>query len=261
MKVVILAGGYGTRISEESHLRPKPMIEIGGMPILWHIMKLYAEYGYNDFIICAGYKQHIIKEYFSNYFLHKCDVTYDFTSGKKNMIIHDNLAEPWKVTVVDTGLDTMTGGRIKRIGKYLNNEPFMVTYGDGVSDVNIKELVEFHLQHGKMMTLTGVRPEGRFGIMDFSTNNAVSEFREKSIDDSGWINGGFLVCNPEVLDYIRDDSIMLEREPMYEIAHKGELMCFKHDGFWQCMDTLRDKEKLEQLWMTQKAPWKIWDIL
>lgn len=258
MKVVILAGGFGTRISEESHLKPKPMIEIGGMPIMWHIMKLYSYYGFHEFVICAGYKQYVIKEYFANYFLHKSDITYDFTTGKHDMIIHNNTAEPWKVTVVDTGLETMTGGRVKRVKKYLGNEPFMVTYGDGVSDVNIKKLVEFHQQHGKAMTLTGIRPEGRFGVIDFSEGNQVLAFREKSKEDSGWINGGFLVCNPQVLDYIADDTIMLEREPMEQLARENQLMCYKHDGFWQCMDTLRDKEKLEKLWTSGEAPWKVW---
>lgn len=258
MKVIILAGGYGTRISEESHLKPKPMIEIGGMPVLWHIMKLYSYYGFCEFIICAGYKQYVIKEYFSNYFLHKSDITYDFTTGKHDMIIHNNMAEPWKVTVVDTGLDTMTGGRVKRVKKYLNDEPFMVTYGDGVSDVNIRDLVSFHKAHGKTMTLTGVRPEGRFGIMDFKDDACVQAFREKSSEDSGWINGGFLVCNPDTLDYIANDEIMLEREPMENLAACGQLMCYKHYGFWQCMDTLRDKEKLEKLWNNGCAPWKVW---
>lgn len=258
MKVVILAGGFGTRISEESYLKPKPMIEVGGMPILWHIMKHYSQYGYNDFVICAGYKQYVIKEYFSNYFLHTSDITYDFTNGKHDLIVHDSFSEPWKVTVVDTGLNTMTGGRVKRVKKYLNDEPFMVTYGDGVSDVNVKELVEFHQQSGRLMTLTGVKPEGRFGIMDFNDQGYVQAFREKSKSDSGWINGGFLVCNPEVLDYIEDDTIMLEREPMEKLAGEGQLACYKHYGFWQCMDTMRDKEKLEKLWASGEAPWKSW---
>lgn len=258
MKVVILAGGFGTRISEESHLKPKPMIEVGGMPIMWHIMKLYSHYGYNDFIICAGYKQYVIKEYFSNYFLHKSDITYDFTTGKHDMIIHNNTAEPWRVTVVDTGLNTMTGGRVKRVKKYLENEPFMVTYGDGVSDVDIHALVSFHEAHRKLMTLTGVRPEGRFGVMDFEGENQIKAFREKSKEDSGWINGGFIVCQPEVLDYIAGDEVMLEREPMEQLAQLGELTCYKHQGFWQCMDTLRDKEKLEKMWTDNVAPWKVW---
>lgn len=258
MKVVILAGGFGTRISEESHLKPKPMIEVGGMPIMWHIMKLYSHYGYNDFVICAGYKQYVIKEYFSNYFLHKSDITYDFTTGKHDMIIHNNTAEPWRVTVVDTGLNTMTGGRVKRVKKYLGDEAFMVTYGDGVSNVDISALISFHMEHGKLMTLTGVRPEGRFGVMDFEGDNQIKAFREKSKEDSGWINGGFIVCQPEVLDYISGDEIMLEREPMEQLAQLGELACYKHQGFWQCMDTLRDKEKLEKMWADNTAPWKVW---
>lgn len=259
MKAVILAGGFGTRISEESHLKPKPMIEIGGMPIIWHIMKLYSHYGVNDFVICAGYKQYVIKEYFSNYFLHKSDITYDFITGRHDIIIHNNMAEPWKVTVVDTGLNTMTGGRVKRVKKYLNDEPFMITYGDGVSDVNIKELAEFHKSHGKLMTLTGVQPEGRFGVIDFNTKNGIGAFREKNKEDSGWINGGFMVCHPTVLDYIKDDTIMLEKEPMEQLAREGELMCYKHHGFWQCMDTLRDKEKLEKMWAKGEALWNVWE--
>jgi glucose-1-phosphate cytidylyltransferase len=259
MKVVILAGGFGTRISEESHLRPKPMVEIGGMPILWHIMKLYSHYGYNDFIICAGYKQYVIKEYFNNYFLHKSDITYSFKSDNHDVIIHNNNAEKWDVTVVDTGLETMTGGRIKRVKDYLENEPFLVTYGDGVSNVNIAELVKFHQKSGKLMTLTGVQPEGRFGVMDFGENDEVISFREKNKEDSSWINGGFLVCNPGVLDYIEDDTTMLEREPLEKLAKDGELMCYKHHGFWQCMDTMRDREQLEKLWAENAAPWKVWE--
>lgn len=259
MKVVILAGGLGTRISEESHLKPKPMIEIGGMPILWHIMKLYSYYGYNDFIICAGYKQYVIKEYFANYFLHKSDITFDFSSGDHEVIIHDNFTEPWKVTVVDTGMETMTGGRVKRVKKYLEDSPFMVTYGDGVANVEINKLLAFHKEHGKLMTLTGILPEGRFGVMDFDENSNVLAFREKSKTDTGWVNGGFLVCNPEVLDYIDGDDIMLEREPMERLVLEGELVCYKHNGFWQCMDTLRDKERLERLWNKNSAPWKVWE--
>lgn len=259
MKAIILAGGFGTRISEESHLKPKPMIEIGGMPIIWHIMKLYSYYGVNDFIICAGYKQYVIKEYFSDYFLHKSDITYDFTTGNRDITIHNNMAEPWKVTVVDTGLNTMTGGRMKRIKKYLDNDSFMITYGDGVSNVNINKLIEYHKSHGKLMTITGVQPEGRFGVIDFNENGGIQAFREKSKEDSGWINGGFMICSPIVLNYIKDDTVMLEREPMEQLALEGQLMCYKHHGFWQCMDTLRDKEKLEKLWSENKAPWKIWE--
>lgn len=258
MKVIILAGGLGTRISEESHLKPKPMIEIGGMPIMWHIMKLYSSYGFNDFVICAGYKQYVIKEYFNNYFLHKSDITYDFSKGHREITVCSNSVEPWKVTVVDTGLNTMTGGRIKRVKKYINNETFMVTYGDGVSNVNIGELLKFHEQHGKLMTLTGVQPEGRFGVMEFEDGSLVKEFREKRQEDSGWVNGGFLVCSPKVLDYIKDDNTMLEKEPMEQLAMERQLMCYKHHGFWQCMDTMRDKQKLETLWDNGNAPWKIW---
>lgn len=259
MKVVILAGGFGTRISEESDLKPKPMIEIGGMPILWHIMKIYSYYGFNEFIICAGYKQYVIKEYFSNYFLHKSNITYDFTTGHHDIIIHNNSLEPWKVTVIDTGLNTMTGGRIKRAKEYLDNEAFMVTYGDGVSNVNIKELKKFHEEHRGLMTLTGILPEGRFGTMSFEGEMQVSSFREKSRKDIGWINGGFFVCESEVLNYIEDDTTTFEREPMETLAKEGQLMCYKHKGFWQCMDTLRDKEKLEKLWESGMAPWKVWN--
>lgn len=253
MKVVILAGGYGTRISEESHLRPKPMIEIGGKPILWHIMKRYSLYGLNEFIICAGYKQDVIKEWFANYFIHSSDVTFDFTNGHE-MIVHTRHAEPWKVTVVDTGLNTMTGGRIKRVKDYIGEEPFCMTYGDGVSDVNIKALIAFHQAHKHVATLTGVQPEGRFGIMDLENSRIVS-FREKSKDDMGWINGGFMVLEPRVFDYIKGDDTTFEREPLELLAQEGELDCYRHNGFWQCMDTLRDKNKLEQLIADGNAPW------
>ncbi len=255
MKVVILAGGFGTRISEESHLRPKPMIEIGGMPILWHIMKWYSKFGINEFIICAGYKQDVIKEWFANYFIHTSDITFDFTNGR-DIIVHSQHAEPWKVTVVDTGLNTMTGGRVKRIQKYVGDEAFCLTYGDGVCDVDIKKLIAFHKAHGHIATLTGVQPEGRFGIMDLDGDSILS-FREKSKDDTGWINGGFMVFEPTVFDYIKDDTTILEREPLESIAAKGELDCYKHEGFWQCMDTLREKEKLEALWASGKAPWAV----
>ena len=258
MKVVILAGGYGTRISEESQFKPKPMIEIGSMPILWHIMKLYSSYGFNEFVICAGYKQHVIKEWFADYFLHTSDITFDFTQDDK-IIVHNKRAEKWKVTVVDTGLNTMTGGRLKRIKSFLGNEPFFMTYGDGVSDVNIKELLEFHKSHGKMATLTAVKPDSRFGVLDISEDNQINAFREKSQVDSGYINTGFMVLDPEVLDYIEDDTIMFEREPLEFLAKNENLMCYKHDGFWQCMDTLRDKQKLEKLWNDNKAPWKVWE--
>lgn len=258
MKVVILAGGYGTRISEESQFKPKPMIEIGSMPVLWHIMKLYSSYGFNEFVICAGYKQHVIKEWFADYFLHTSDITFDFTQDDK-IIIHNKRAEKWKVTVVDTGLDTMTGGRLKRIKNFIGDEPFFMTYGDGVSDVNIKDLLDFHKNHGKLATLTAVKPDSRFGVLDISENNQINAFREKSQVDSGYINAGFMVLDPEVLDYVEDDTIMFEREPLEALANENQLMCYKHDGFWQCMDTLRDKQRLEKLWADNNAPWKVWN--
>ena len=258
MKVVILAGGYGTRISEESQFKPKPMIEIGTMPVLWHIMKLYSSYGFNEFVICAGYKQHVIKEWFADYFLHTSDITFDFTQDDK-IIVHNKRAEKWKVTVVDTGLNTMTGGRLKRIKNFIGDEPFFMTYGDGVSDVNIKDLLDFHKNHGKLATLTAVKPDSRFGVLDISENNQINAFREKSQVDSGYINAGFMVLDPEVLDYVEDDTIMFEREPLEALANENQLMCYKHDGFWQCMDTLRDKQKLEKLWADNTAPWKVWN--
>lgn len=258
MKAVLLAGGFGTRISEESQFKPKPMIEIGGMPILWHIMKLYSHYGINEFIICAGYKQHVIKEWFADYFLHTSDVTFDFTQDDK-IIVHNKRAEQWKVTVVDTGLNTMTGGRLKRIREFIGNEPFFMTYGDGVSDVNIPKLLEFHKSHGKLATMSAVKPDSRFGVLDLSEDSTVNAFREKSDIDSGYINAGFMVLEPQVLDYVADDTIMFEREPMEQLAAEGQLMCYKHNGFWQCMDTLRDKEKLDNLWAENKSPWKVWN--
>lgn len=257
MKVVILAGGFGTRISEESHLKPKPMIEIGNKPILWHIMKLYSHYGFNDFIICAGYKQTVIKEWFANYYLHNSDITFDFSNGGK-MTVHNNIAEPWKVTIVDTGLETMTGGRVKRINDYLHDEPFFLTYGDGVANVDIQKLLDFHKSHGKLATMTAIKPDSRFGVMDIDSDNKILSFREKSQVDSGWINGGFMVFEPGVIEYIADDTIMLEREPLEKLAKEGQLMSYKHNGFWQCMDTLRDKERLDNLWQTGTADWKVW---
>lgn len=256
MKAVILAGGFGTRISEESHLKPKPMIEIGGKPILWHIMKWYSRFGINEFIICAGYKQDVIKEWFANYFIHTSDITFDFTNGNE-VIVHSQHAEPWKVTVVDTGLHTLTGGRIKRVKDYIGSEPFLMTYGDGVSDVDINALISFHRKGGRKATLTAVQPEGRFGIMDLD-GNRIQSFREKSKEDTGWINGGYMVLEPSVIDYIDGDDVMLEREPLEKLAADGELDCYKHDGFWQCMDTLRDKERLEKLIVEGKAPWIYW---
>lgn len=257
MKVVILAGGYGTRISEESHLKPKPMIEIGDKPILWHIMKNYSYYGYNDFIICAGYKQYVIKEYFNNYFLHNSDITFNMQENK--MIIHHQHAEPWKVTVVDTGLNTMTGGRIKRIKEYIGNEPFMVTYGDAVGDLNIKKLVNFHLNHGKIGTMSVYNFGQSKGVIDIDKNGLVKEFREKSDLDGALINIGFMVFNPEIFDLIPGDDSVFEQGPIKELAKMNELMCYTHKGFWQCMDTLREKQKLEELLIGRKAPWVIWE--
>jgi glucose-1-phosphate cytidylyltransferase len=257
MKVVILAGGLGTRISEESHLKPKPMIEIGDMPILWHIMKSYSHYGYNDFIICCGYKGFFIKQYFADYYLHRSDITFDFAKDNE-MIVHSNVAEPWRVTLVDTGLNTMTGGRVKKVSKYIGDETFMLTYGDGVSDVNINKLVEFHKEHGKIATLTAIQPGGRFGMLDINENCSIDSFKEKSIEDGGWVNGGFMVLEPEMLNYIDGDSTILERHPLESLASQGELKAFMHQGFWQCMDTLRDKNYLEELWQSGQAPWKVW---
>lgn len=258
MKVVILAGGYGTRISEESYLKPKPMIEIGDKPILWHIMKLYSWYGLDDFIICCGYKQHIIKEWFADYFLNNSDVTFDFTCQNK-ITIHKNMSESWKVTLVDTGLNTMTGGRIKRIKQYVGSEAFCMTYGDAVSDVNIGELVETHKMLGGIVTLTAVQPVGRFGMLDISKEMAVINFREKKRDDTGWINGGYMVCEPCIFDYIEGDATTFEREPLERLSKAGKLTAYKHRGFWQCMDTKREKDNLEERWRSGDAPWKVWD--
>lgn len=257
MKVVILAGGFGTRISEESHLIPKPMIEIGEKPILWHIMKYYSSFGYNDFIVCCGYKQYVIKEFFADYYLHMSDVTFDFASENK-MIVHSNNTEPWKVTLIDTGLNTMTGGRIRRVKDYIGNEPFMLTYGDGVSNVNINGLVEFHKSHGKIATITAIQPGSRFGMLDIDHEERINSFKEKSKEDGGWINGGFMILNPEIIDYIDGDEITFEKEPLETLAQEGQLKAFKHQGFWRCMDTLRDKLLLEKLWTSGQAPWKVW---
>lgn len=259
MKVVLLAGGYGTRISEESQWKPKPMIEIGGKPILWHIMKEYSYYGFNEFVICAGYKQHYIKEWFADYFLHQSDITFDFTNGKNDMIIHDQRCEPWKVTVVDTGLDTMTGGRIKRIQKYVGDNPFMMTYGDGVCDVDIQKLLEFHKSHGKIATLTAVMQEQQKGVLNIGGDNAVRAFREKNITDRTPINAGYMVLQPEIFDYIEDDQTIFEREPLEQLAKEGELMSYIHKGFWQCMDTKREMDMLEKLLAANEAPWKKWE--
>jgi len=255
MKVVILAGGFGTRISEESQLRPKPMVEIGGRPILWHIMKEYSHYGCHDFIICAGYKQQVIKEYFANYALHNSDITFDF-QGQEPMHVHANASEPWRVTVVDTGYSTLTGARIKRIQPYVGDETFMITYGDGVSDVDIGALVAFHRQHGHICTITATKPESRFGYLDMD-GDVVRAFREKSQEDVGFINSGYMVMEPALFDYIHGD-VMLEQEPMRALTLAGEVCAYRHMGFWQCMDTLRDKNRLEDLWSSGQAPWKVW---
>lgn len=258
MKVVILAGGLGTRISEESQYKPKPMLEIDGMPILWHIMKLYSYYGFNEFVICAGYKQHLIKEWFADYFLHTSDITFDFKNGNK-IIVHNQRSEPWKVTVVDTGLNTMTGGRIKRIQPFVENETFMMTYGDGVCDVNISKLVEFHKSHGKIATLTAVMLEQQKGVLDIGGDNAVRAFREKSVYDRAPINAGYMVLNPEIFDYIDGDATVFEKKPLESVAAQRELMSYIHTGFWQCMDTKREKDMLEKMLLTGQAPWKKWD--
>ena len=256
MKVVILAGGLGTRISEESHLKPKPMIEIGGRPILWHIMKYYSEFGFHDFVICLGYKQYVVKEFFADYFLHTSDVTFDLANNR--MEVHNNYAEPWKVTLVDTGLNTMTGGRVKRIQPYIGNEPFMLTYGDGVCNVDLKGLVEFHKSHGKTATITTVSIDQQKGVLDIGPDNTIRSFREKAASDGAIINGGFMVLNPEVFSYLKDDTTVFEQEPMTRLAAEGQLMSFYHYGFWQCMDRLREMQLLETLWQSGNAPWKIW---
>lgn len=259
MKAVILAGGLGTRISEESHLKPKPMIEIGEKPILWHIMKGYSVYGVNEFIICAGYKQNVIKEWFANYFLYNSDITFDFTEKKEAIIVHRQSYEPWKVSIIDTGLNTMTGGRIKRIQKYIGDNPFMLTYGDGVSNINIKELYKFHRHHGKLITMTAYNVDQRFGVLDISENGQIKELREKAKGDKNQINIGYMICQPEIFDYIEGDNSILEKETMPALAKLGQVMAYKHEGFWKCMDTLREKQQLEQMWASGNAPWKIWE--
>ena len=256
MKVVILAGGLGTRLSEETSVRPKPMVEIGGMPILWHIMKIYSAHGYNDFIVCLGYKGYIIKEFFTNYFLHKSDVTIDLSNN--SIEIHDTQAEPWKITLVDTGYESMTGGRIKRIQPHVGNEPFMLTYGDGVGDVNIGELVKFHKEGNKLLTVTAVQPSGKFGALNIDEGESVNDFLEKPKGDGAWINAGFFVCQPEVFNYLNGDSTIWEKEPLEKIASGGQMRAYKHHGFWKPMDTLRDKVELEEDWVKNKAKWKIW---
>lgn len=258
MKAVILAGGLGTRITEESYLKPKPMIEIGNKPILWHIMKIYSTHGINDFVICSGYKSYIIKEYFANYFLHQSDVTFDMS--KNHMEIHHNTCEPWKVTIVDTGESTMTGGRLKRIKDYVKDETFCMTYGDGVSDVDLTELIKVHKQSGKLATLTAVCPPRRFRVLNLNKDDSIKSFQEKPVDiDTGWVNGGFFVLEPEILNLIKDDSTIWEKGPLEFLSLSNQISAFKHDGFWLPMDTLRDKLELERLWESGKAPWKIWE--
>ena len=257
MKAVILAGGYGTRISEETTVKPKPMVEIGDKPILWHIMKIYAAHGITDFIICLGYKGYIIKEYFANYWLYRSDVTFDMRNNKTE--IHQNGAEPWKVTLIDTGENTMTGGRIKRVRDYIGNETFCLTYGDGVTDVNVRDLIDFHQDQKALATLTAVQSPGRFGAFKLDQNqHKISAFKETPKGDGAWINGGFFVVEPSIIDYIKDDSTVWEREPLEKLAHDGELAAYRHQGFWHPMDTLRDKSVLEELWQSGRAPWKIW---
>lgn len=258
MKAVILAGGYGTRISEESMYKPKPMVNIGGMPILWHIMKHYSVYGIQEFIICAGYRQDVIKEWFANYYLHTSDVTFDFTKNNK-LIVHKSESEPWKVTITDTGLNTMTGGRVKRIRNYVGDEPFFLTYGDAVSDVDISKLLEFHKTHGKTVTLTTVNIAQQKGVLDINEDNTITSFREKGKTDGAIVNGGFMVCNPEIFQYLEDDNTILEQKPMRELACQGELKSYYHSGFWQCMDTKREKDLLERMWENNHVPWKTWE--
>lgn len=258
MKVVILAGGFGTRISEESHLKPKPMIEIGGKPILWHIMKIYSHYGYNDFIICCGYMQHVIKQWFSNYYLYNSDVTFDFSEGKNQMLVHNSDSEKWKVTLIDTGLNTATGGRIKRIAKYIGNDTFMMTYGDGVANVNIRELVDHHKKNHGIVTLTAAKIKQRFGVLSIDDDSIITSFREKLDSDAERVNAGFMVLEPAVFEYIDGDDMPFEKEPLEKLVRERKLTAYKFDGFWQPMDTMRDKKLLENMWDTGKAPWKVW---
>ncbi|MEG0940995.1 MAG: glucose-1-phosphate cytidylyltransferase [Oscillospiraceae bacterium] len=258
MKVVILAGGFGTRISEESHLRPKPMIEIGDKPILWHIMKIYSHFGFNEFVICLGYKGYMIKEFFADYYLHMSDITFDFANAN-SMTIHNNVAEPWKVTLVDTGLNAQTGARIKRIEKYIGNEAFMLTYGDGVSNIDINKLLAYHNKPGKIATITAIQPGGRFGVLTMGEHGDVSGFAEKAKEDGGWVNAGFMVLEPTVFDYISDDEgCVFEREPLERLSASGQLCAYRHNGFWQCMDTQRDKGLLDEMWKSGKAKWRVW---
>jgi glucose-1-phosphate cytidylyltransferase len=256
MKVVILAGGLGTRLAEETHARPKPMIEVGGLPLLLHIMKIYSHHGFNDFVICLGYMGYFVKEYFSNYALHRSDVTYDFASGETKYF--NSVAEPWRVSLIDTGLHTMTGGRLRRVKEFVGDETFMLTYGDGVADVNVKDLVAFHRNHGCAATVTAVQPPGRFGALELDTDGGIRAFREKPADETGWINGGFFVLEPSVFDLLGSDEDVWERSPLETLAARNDLVAYRHSGFWQPVDTLREKKLLEELWATNKAPWKVW---
>lgn len=257
MKVVILAGGLGTRLSEETDVKPKPMVEIGGKPILWHIIKIYSNYGFNDFVICLGYKGYVLKEYFANYFLHQSDITINLKENK--LVVHNCKAEPWKITLIDTGIHTNTGGRIKRVREYIGNETFMMTYGDGVADIDIMALLNFHKAHKRYATITSVQPTGRYGAMDIGEDDRVSSFVEKPKGDGSWVNGGFFVLEPQIFDYIDGDEIIWEKEPLENITRDKQLVAYKHKGFWKCMDTLRDKVELENLWKSGHAPWKIWE--
>ncbi len=256
MKVIILAGGMGSRLSEETDVRPKPMVKIGGKPILWHIMKIYSYYGFNDFIVLLGYKGHMIKEYFANYFMYQSDLTIDLSNNE--MTIHKNTCDPWKVTLLDTGIDTMTGGRIKRVREHTDGA-FMLTYGDGVADINLKEVLNFHKSHGKAATMTSIQPEGKYGSVNISDNNCIDNFVEKPLGDGYWINGGFLICEPKVFDYIESDETVFEQGPLEKLAKDRELYAYRHKGFWKCMDTLRDKISLNHLWETGQAKWKVWE--
>lgn len=258
MKVVLLAGGFGTRLSEETDTRPKPMVEIGGKPMLWHIMKIYSSYGFNEFVVLLGYKGYTIKEYFANYFLHQSDITIDMTTNK--MEVHNNSAEPWKVTLLDTGLNSMTGARIKKAQHFIGDNPFMLTYGDGVANINIPELIDFHKSHGKIATMTSAQPDGRFGALSINSHNQVTKFKEKPKGDGNWVNAGFFICEPKIFDYIDDrtDNVF-EQEPLKNLAKDGEIFAYKHSNFWMPMDTLRDKIRLNELWESGEAPWKIWN--
>lgn len=258
MKVVILAGGFGTRLTEESDVKPKPMVEIGGKPIIWHIMKTYSHYGFNDFVILLGYKGYIIKEYFSNYFLHQSDITFDMLNNK--MEVHENKSEPWRITLIDTGINTMTGGRIKRAQKYIGDETFMLTYGDGLADINIRSLLDFHKAHEKTMTMTAVQPGGRFGALNIQSDNRVCNFIEKPKGDGSWINGGYFVCEPAIFKYINGDETILEGEPLEKLASQDQIFAYKHSSFWCCMDTPRDKRELVRLWDSGSAPWVTWGL-